>query len=102
VWFSESHIVLIISFLLFVLFTQFIVDKMKKVMLYSVKQLDHIFVKITQSLVNVLIKQSLLNNIITVADYCYNCLAKQHVSALRGHHQTYKTVVLVKVHSVVP
>jgi len=30
VWFTESHIVLIISFLL-VLFTQFIVDKMKKV-----------------------------------------------------------------------
>ena len=29
-WFTESHIVLIISFLLFVLFTQFIVDKMKK------------------------------------------------------------------------
>jgi len=45
VWFSESHIVLIISFLLFVLFMQFIVDKMKKVMLYSVKQLDHILLK---------------------------------------------------------
>ena len=29
-WFTESHIVLIISFLLVVLFTQFIVDKMKK------------------------------------------------------------------------
>ena len=26
---------------------------------------------------------------------------KQHVSALLGHHQTYKTVELVKVHSVV-
>jgi len=45
VWFTESHIVLIISFLL-VLFTQFIVDKMKKkVMLYQVKQLNHILLK---------------------------------------------------------
>ena len=50
---------------------------------------------------NVLIKPSLHNNIITVADYCYNYLAKQHVSALLGHNQAYKTVVLVKVHSVV-
>jgi len=30
VWFTVSHTVLIISFLLFVLFTQFIVDKMKR------------------------------------------------------------------------
>jgi len=30
VWYTESHIVLIISFLLVVLFTQFIVDKIKK------------------------------------------------------------------------
>ena len=37
----------------------------------------------------------------TVSDYCYKYLAKQHVSALLGHHQAYKTVVLVKVHSVV-
>ena len=29
-WFTESHIVLIISSLLVVLFTQFIVDKIKK------------------------------------------------------------------------
>jgi len=41
VWFTESHIVLIISFLL-VLFTHFIVDKMKKkFVLYPAKQLDH-------------------------------------------------------------
>jgi len=32
-------------FLLFVLFTQFIVDKMKKVVLYQVKQLNHILLK---------------------------------------------------------
>jgi len=30
VWFTESHIILIISFLIVILFTQFIVDKMKK------------------------------------------------------------------------
>ena len=50
---------------------------------------------------NLLIKPSLHNNIITVADYYYNYSIKQHVSALLGHHQAYKTVVLVKVHSVV-
>jgi len=44
VWFTESHIVLIISFLL-VLFTQFIVDKMKTGVLYQVKQLNHILSK---------------------------------------------------------
>jgi hypothetical protein len=49
---------------------------------------------------NVLIKPYLHNNIITVADYCYNYLAKQHVSALLGHHQAYKTVVLLKVHTI--
>jgi len=32
-------------FLLFVLFTQFIVDKMKKDVLYQVKQLNHILLK---------------------------------------------------------
>ena len=48
---------------------------------------------------NMLIKPS-LHNIITVADYSYNCLAKQHVSASLGHHHSYKTVELVKVHSV--
>jgi len=53
------------------------------------------------NLLSVLIKPSLHNNIITVADYCYNYLAKQHILALLGHHQAYKTVVLVKVHSVV-
>jgi len=45
VWFTESHIVLIISFVLIILFTQFIVDKMKKVVLYQVKQLNHTFSK---------------------------------------------------------
>jgi len=46
VWFTESHIVLIISFLLVVLFTQFIVDRMKKKgVLYQVKQLNHILSK---------------------------------------------------------
>ena len=46
VWFTESHRVLITSFLLFVLFTQFIVDKMKKkIVLYQVKQLNHIILK---------------------------------------------------------
>jgi len=44
VWFTESHIVLVIVFLL-VLFTQFIVDKMKKGVLYQVKQLNHILLK---------------------------------------------------------
>ena len=36
VWFTESHIVL---------FTQFIVDKLKKIVLYQVKQLNHILLK---------------------------------------------------------
>jgi len=45
VWFTESHIVSIISFLIVVLFTQFIVDKIKKVVLYKVKQLNHILSK---------------------------------------------------------
>jgi len=45
VWFTELHLVLIISFLLLVLFTQFIVDKMKKAMLYQVKQLNYILLK---------------------------------------------------------
>jgi len=46
VWFTESHIVLIISsFFLLVLFTQFIVGKMKKVVLYQVKQLNHVLSK---------------------------------------------------------
>jgi len=31
----------------------------------------------------------------------YNYSTKQHVSTLLGHHQAYKTVELVKVHSVV-
>jgi len=44
-WFTESHIVLIISFLLAVLFTQFIVHKLKKVVLYQVKQLNHTLLK---------------------------------------------------------
>jgi len=43
VWFTELHIILIISFLLVVLFTQFIGDKMKKIVLYQVKQLHHNF-----------------------------------------------------------
>jgi len=46
VWFIESQIILIISFLLVVLFTQFIVDKMKKKgLLCQVKQLNHILLK---------------------------------------------------------
>jgi len=36
VWFTESHMVL---------FTQFIVDKLKKSVLYQVKQLNHILLK---------------------------------------------------------
>jgi len=38
---------------------------------------------------------------INSCNYYYNYLAKQNVSTLLGHHQTYKTVVLVKVYSVV-
>ena len=42
-WFTESRVVLVISILLVVLFTKFILDKMKKkVVLYQVKQLYHI------------------------------------------------------------
>jgi len=41
---SPNHIVLII-FSLVVLFTQFIVDKIKKAVLYQVKQLNHILLK---------------------------------------------------------
>jgi len=44
-WFTESHIVLIIPFLLVVLFTQFSFDKIKKVVLYQVKQLNHALLK---------------------------------------------------------
>jgi len=36
---------------------------------------------------NVLIKPSLRNNIMTVAVYCYSCLAKQPFSALLGHRR---------------
>jgi len=44
VWFTESHLVLIIFLL--VLFTQVIVDKIKKKgVLYQVKQLNHILLK---------------------------------------------------------
>jgi len=48
------------------------------------------------------VKPSLHNIQITVANYYYyyGYSAKQHVSALLGHHRAYKTVVLVKVHSV--
>ena len=49
---------------------------------------------------NTLIKPYLHNNITTVAGYYYKYSTKQHVSALLGHHQAYKTVVLVKVQSV--
>jgi len=44
-WFTESHLILIISILLVVLFTRFIVDNMKKFVLYPVKQLNHILLK---------------------------------------------------------
>jgi len=47
----------------------------------------------------VLIKPSLHNTYNNSCNY-YNYSAKQHVSALFGRHQAYKTVVLVKVHSV--
>jgi len=45
VWFSESHIVVIISSLFAVLFTQFVVDEMKNVVLYPVKQPNRILSK---------------------------------------------------------
>jgi len=48
----------------------------------------------------VLVKPSLYDNITTAANYYYNYSTKQRVSALLGHHQAYKTVELVKVHSV--
>ena len=48
---------------------------------------------------NVLIKPSLHNTYNNSCNY-YNYSTKQHVSALFGHHKAYKTVVLVKVHSV--
>jgi len=38
---------------------------------------------------------------ITAPIYYYNYSPKQHVSALLGHHQAYKRVVLVKVHSMI-
>ena len=31
----------------------------------------------------------------------YDWLIKQHVSALFGHHQAYKEIVLIKVHSLI-
>jgi hypothetical protein len=48
VWFTKSHTVLDIFFLL-VLFIHFILD-IEKVVLYPVKQLHYSFIKITQSL----------------------------------------------------
>jgi len=48
---------------------------------------------------NILIKPSLHNTYNNSCNY-YNYSTKQHVSALFGHHQAYKAVVLVKVHSV--
>jgi len=48
---------------------------------------------------DVLIKPSLHNTYDNSRNY-YNYLTKQQVSALFGHHRAYKTVVLVKVHSV--
>jgi len=45
-------------------------------------------------------RPALHNNITTAAHYCYNYSTKLHVSALLGHHQAYKTVESVKVHSV--
>jgi len=48
---------------------------------------------------NVLIKPSLHNTYNNSCNY-YNYSTKQHVLALFGHHQAYRTVVLVKVHSV--
>jgi len=45
VWFTESNIVFVIYFLHVVLFTQFILDKKKKVVLYQVKQLNHFLLK---------------------------------------------------------
>jgi len=48
---------------------------------------------------NALIKPSLRNTYNNSCNY-YNYSTKQHVSALFGHHQAYKTVVLVKVYSV--
>jgi len=49
----------------------------------------------------VLIKPSLHNTHNNSCNY-YNYSTKQHVSNLFGHHQAYKTVVLLKVHSVLP
>ena len=49
---------------------------------------------------NALIKPS-LHNIYNKSCNYYNYSTKQYVSALFGHHQAYKIVVLVKVHSVV-
>jgi len=48
---------------------------------------------------NVLVKSFLHNTYNNSCNY-YNYSTKQHVSALFGHHQAYKTLVLVKVHSV--
>jgi len=48
---------------------------------------------------NVLIKPPLHNTYNNSCNY-YNYSTKQHVSALFGHYQSYKTVVFVKVHSV--
>ena len=43
--FTESHIILVIFFLLTVLFIHFILDIKNKGMLYQVKQLNHFLVK---------------------------------------------------------
>ena len=49
-WFTESHIVLVISFLLVVLLTHFILDIKWKACCYPVKQLNYFFIKISQLL----------------------------------------------------
>jgi len=45
VWFTESHIVLLLSFYLLLYLLNFLLIKWKKGVLYQVKQLNHILLK---------------------------------------------------------
>jgi hypothetical protein len=50
VWFTESHIIFVISILLVALLTQFILDKLNTGILNKVKQIKSYFINLSLSL----------------------------------------------------
>jgi hypothetical protein len=51
VWFTETHLIFVISFLLVALFTQFILDKLSTGLLNQVKQTKSHFINLSPSLI---------------------------------------------------